>query len=262
MVCEGHKKANILNEYFSSVFTRKDDNVPCLPALYPGICDPVIGLDGVVKLLRNLKPNKASGPDMIPNRVLKEAAVEIAPFLVMLFQASLDQGILPKEWKHSYVSPIYKKGDRSLPVNYRLVSLTCTCCKILEHIVYSSVIKHLESNGIFSEAQHGFRKHHSCITQLVEAVHDFADALDKGQQLDSVALDFSKAFDKVPHERLCEKLSHYGIHGKLLQWICGFLSCRTQEVILDGCSSATVMFQLYQVYHRVLYLGHYFFSVM
>ena len=179
VVCEGHKKANILNEHFSSVFTHEDDNVPCLPALYPGICDPVIGLDGVVKLLRDLKPNKASGLDMIPNRVLKEVAVEIAPFLVMLFQASLDQGILPKEWKHAYVSPIYEKGDCSLPVNYHPVSLTCTCCKVLEHIVYSSVIKHLESNGILSEAQHGFRKHHSCITQLVEAVHDFADALDK-----------------------------------------------------------------------------------
>ena len=114
VVCEDRKKANILNEYFSSVFTREDDSVPCLPALYPGICDPVIGLDGVVKLLRDLKPNKASGPDMIPNRVLKEAAVEIAPFLVMLFQTSLDQEILPKEWKHAYVSPIYKKGDRSV----------------------------------------------------------------------------------------------------------------------------------------------------
>ena len=97
---------------FQGLFTREDDNVPCLPVLYPGICDPVIGLHGVVKLL---KPNKASGPDMIPNRVLKEPAIEIAPFLVMLFQALLDQGILPKEWKHAYVSPIDKKGDRSLP---------------------------------------------------------------------------------------------------------------------------------------------------
>ena len=148
-----------------------------------------IGLHGVVKLL---KPNKASGPDMMPNRV---SAIKIAPFLVMLFQASLDQGIVPKEWKHAYVSPIYKKGDRSLPVNCRPVSLTCTCCKILEHIVYFSVIKHLESNGILSEAQHGFRKHHSCITQSVEAVHDFADALDKGQQLDAVySFGFLKGF--------------------------------------------------------------------
>ena len=110
VVCEGHKKANILNEYFSSVFTCEDDNVPCLPALYPGICDPVIGLDGVVKLLCDLKPNKASGPDMIPNRVLKEAAVEIAPFLVMLFQASLDQGTLPKEWKHALFPQFIRKG--------------------------------------------------------------------------------------------------------------------------------------------------------
>ena len=80
-----------------------------------------------------------------------------------------------------------------------------------------------------SEVQHGFRKHHSCITQLVEAVHDFANALDKGQHLDAVTLDFSKAFDKVvPHRRLCKKLSYYGIHGKLLQWIHGFLFSRTR----------------------------------
>ena len=139
-----------------------------------------------------------------------------------------------------HLCPGHLCSDSSLPVNYCPVSLTCTCCKVLEHIVYSSVVKHLESNGILSEAQHGFRKHHSCITQLVEAVHDFADALDKGQQLDAVAIDFSKAFDKVPHRRLCEKLSHYGMRGKLLQWIRGFLSSRTQQVILDGCNSASV----------------------
>ena len=91
------------------------------------------------KLLYDLKPNKATAPDMIPNHVLKELAVEIAPFHFLLFQASLQQGVLSKEWKYAYVSPIYKKGDRSLLTNYRPVSLTYTCCKVMEHIVYSSI---------------------------------------------------------------------------------------------------------------------------
>ena len=96
---------------------------------------------------------------MIPNSLLKETAVEIALFLVLLFQASLDQRVLPKEWKHVYVPPVYKKGDCSLLVNYHPVSLTCTCCKVLEHIVYSLVIfiKHLESNGILSEAPYDLK---------------------------------------------------------------------------------------------------------
>ena len=95
-----------------------------------------------------------------PNCLLKECADEIVPALTLLFQASINQSGVPTEWKHALVTPVFKKGDRSLPSNYRPVSLTCVCGKILEHIVYSEVMKHLNLYNILSDVQHGFRQHH------------------------------------------------------------------------------------------------------
>ena len=94
------------------------------------------------------------------------------------------------------MTPIYKKGNRHEACNYRPISLTSHVCKTLEHIIFSEIINHLESNDILSAKQHGFRKHHSCESQLLLTIHDLAKGLDDKQQIDVVLLDFSKAFDK------------------------------------------------------------------
>lgn len=104
----------------------------------------------------------------------------------------------------------------------------------MEHVIFSEVINHLERHGILSEKQHGFRKQHSCESQLLLTIHDLAKGLNDRQQIDAILLDFSKAFDKVPHERLLLKLCHYGIRGNLLRWIRDFLSDRLQQVVVDG----------------------------
>ena len=103
-----------------------------------------------------IKVNKTSGPDNLQARLLQEVALEISPALTVIFQASLEQGALPNIWKSAAVVPIYKKGSRSDPGNYRPVSLTCICCKILEHIVYSSISKHLQNHEVLCDGQHGF----------------------------------------------------------------------------------------------------------
>ena len=108
------------------------------------------------------------------------------------------------------VIPIFKKGDRSLASNYRPVSLTSVCGKLLEHIVYSEVMNHLNLHDILSNAQHGFRSKRSCETQLLLTVHDFASGLIDGKQMDAIILDFTKALDKVLHKYLCTKLHYYG----------------------------------------------------
>ena len=118
------------------------------------------------------------------------------------------------------------QGSRSDPGNYRPISLTSICCKTLEHIIYSFIFTHLNKCNILCDNQHGFRSKRSCETQLLGAMNDFAKALNSGEQIDALFLDFSKAFDKVPHERLCHKLSHYGINGHLLDWIKSFLTER------------------------------------
>jgi ribonuclease P/MRP protein subunit RPP40 len=98
-------------------------------------------------------------------------------------------------------------------------------------------MSHLENNEILSDAQHGFRKRRGCDTQLVLVINDFGKALNNAQQLDTILLDFSKAFDKVNHRKLCLKLDHYGIRGKLLDWFKDFLVDRTQQVVINGESS-------------------------
>ena len=191
----------------------------------------------MIKLLQKLDPHKASGPDNIPARLLKELADSLGPALAILYQASVDTGTVPDIWKSATVAPIFKKGDRNKPSNYRPISLTVICCKLLEHIIHSSVIRHLESCNILTDFQHGFRKARSCESQLIITVDDIAHNLNDGSQTDLILLDFSKAFDKVPHLRLLHKLKYYGIHGSLLTWIGNFLQGRVQRVVLDGESS-------------------------
>ena len=106
--------------------------------------------------------------------------------------------------------------------------------------MYSHIMTHLQNNNILSSMQHGFRNKHSCDTQLIETVDNFARALNEGSQIDVIALDLSKVFDRVPHKRLLYKLNHYGICGPILQWIQSFLENRSQQAILEGQESSSV----------------------
>ena len=232
-------KARILNEQFSSVFTQEDTSyTPSMNTTpYPTMGPFRVTEQGVKKLLLNLDPHKAQGPDNVPTRLLKEFADELTPALTLVFQASLQQGKVPDDWKAALVTPVFKKGDRTVPANYRPISLTSVCCKLLEHIIHSQVMDHLELHDILADQQHGFRKKRSCESQLVLTIHDLASAIEQGEQIDAILLDFSKAFDKVPHRRLAQKLHHYGIRGDLLSWIESFLSERNQQVLVEGHSS-------------------------
>ena len=188
-------------------------------------------------LLERLKPRKATGPDNIPACFLQSAASELAGMLTFIFQQSLDSGDTPKDWREANVVPIFKKGDRSKPANYRPVSLTAICCKQLEHIIVSNTLQHLTDHNILTDNQHGFRRGRSCETQLIITTDDFARSLDKSAQIDVAVLDFSKAFDKVPHQRLLSKIEYYGVRGNTNRWIASFLRGRCQRVVVDGSSS-------------------------
>ena len=231
--------AEALNDQFTSVFTKENmDSVPTKgKSSYNSINDLNIDLNGVVKQLSSLKCHKASGPDDIPAKFLHDYATEIGPIIHYILQQSYNSGSLPSDWKKALVTSIYKKGSKSTPENYRPVSLTCICCKIMEHIVLSHTAKHLAENNVIISNQHGFREKLSCETQLIQATHDWAEVLNRGGQTDVLLLDFSKAFDKVPHHRLSVKLDHYGIRGKTLTWIQSFLSGREQCVVVNGTKS-------------------------
>ncbi|MEW8548727.1 MAG: reverse transcriptase family protein, partial [Candidatus Thiodiazotropha sp.] len=257
-------KANILNAQFQSVFTPLsplslkelslmkvqdlvDDKVidqDHLPEEFtnstPVMPDIRISETGILHLLKNLKPKKAAGPDRIKPVVLQELREELAPILKVLFERSLDSGTVPSVWTSANVSPLFKKGDKSTAANYRPISLTCILCKVMEHIIASNIVKHLDSNGLMYDLQHGFRERRSCETQLASLIEDLARNSSQGKQTDLILLDFSKAFDKVNHSKLLLKLHSYGIRNSTLRWIQAFLSNRQQRVVVEGEESDSV----------------------
>ena len=215
------------------------------PRTHPLMDNISVTEEGVHKLLSNLQVHKAIGPDEIPTRLLKELADELTPIFTLFYQACLDQGTIPDDWKTANVVPIFKKGDRNRPENYRPVSLTSIACKTIEHIVCSNIHRYLEAHSILTDAQHGFRNRRSCETQLIITctIQDLANTVDNKGQTEVNRLDFSKVFDKVPHHRLLHKLDFYGIRGSLHSWISSFLGNRSQQVLLDGATSSSAPVQ-------------------
>ena len=222
--------------------TQEDNSpMPTLPdQTHPSIEDLIIREEGVTKLLRNINPAKASGPDNIPNRILKEVASEISPALTAIYTRSISEGTLPDDWRSANVAPIFKKGSRHEASNYRPVSLTSVCCKVLEHIICKHILNYLDKFNLLSILQHGFRFAHSCETQLLLTLHDITSMFDAKKQIDIAILDFSKAFDTVPHQKLLHKLKHLGIQGNVIKWIQSFLTNRDQSVIVEGETSKPI----------------------
>ena len=174
------EKAEEFNGQFTDVFNKNEHTqVPLLDRSAPFMNDIAVSKDGVIKLLKGLNPSKALGPDELHPRVLKELATELGPVFAHLFQQSIDTGEIPKEWSLANTCPLFKKSDRSLACNYRPVSLTCVPCKLLEHIVCSNIMAHLDEYKLLSDRQYAFRKGHSCETQLTTVINDWAKILDK-----------------------------------------------------------------------------------
>ena len=229
------EKAEALNAQLQNNWSQEDLNsVPFLRKTTPGIKNIVVTTNGIIRLLNDLKPSKSAGLDEIHPHVLKETSTQVAPYLKYIFQKSLETSSLPQDWRVATVCPIYKKEDRSCPNNYRPVSLTSVVCKVLEHIVCSNLMNHLDAHGLITNRQHAFYKGRSCTTQLCTVIHDWSKSIDQGLKTDVFILDFAKAFDSVPHERLKAKLFRYGINGKTLEWIDKFLCHRYQQENMKG----------------------------
>ena len=157
-----------------------------------------ISNEGVIKMMKGLNSSKALEPDELHPRVLKELAAKLCPVFAHLFQQSLDKGEIPKEWSLANICPLYKKGDRALPSSYPPVSLTYVPSKLLEHIVCTNIMAHLDEHKLLSDRQHAFRKNRSCETQFIIVINDWAIILDAGGQVDTFILDLEKAFDTPP----------------------------------------------------------------
>ena len=218
--------ATILNHFFQSQFCRDHQLSPTTsdPGEYLG---PDIIPEGIEKLIRDLKPGKAPGPDLIRKEDLQIDIQLTSQCLTHIYNKSLQAGKLPTDWKVANVTPIHKKGPTNIANNYRPISLTSVPCKILEHIVLRNLNARLDS--ILHHRQHGFRRGLSCETQLCSTMHDIYTAVDNSSTVHAVVMDFTKAFDRVPHALLMSKLSKVpDIGDYLLHGIHDFLTNRTQ----------------------------------
>ena len=230
------EKAEVLNSFFSSVFVKENDEpIPELDVDIEKELNNIIITDNdMLDVLKNLNPSKSPGPDKIHPRLIKELSNELAGPLHLLFDKTISDGGIPKSWKEAEVKPIFKKGNKETPGDYRPVSLTSVICRIFEHFIRNALYNHLVNNSILSKDQYGFCKKRSCVSQLLVTIDEWFSYLDKKIPVDAAYLDFRKAFDSVPHKRLIYKLDKYGIKGNILNWIKSFLSDRTQFVNVNN----------------------------
>jgi hypothetical protein len=238
------ESAGVLSDFFKSVFTEEGDGP--LPEFAnrvqedEGLQEVEFTEESILKKLLGLKVNKACGPDEIHPRLLRECAPELCKPLYHIFRKSADSGTVPTDWKIANVTQIHKKGSRSKANNYRPVSLTSQVCKVMESIVKDNMVKFLEEKNVFTPHQHGFCRGKSCLTNLLETLELWTSALDSGYSVDSVYLDYQKAFDTVPTQRLMKKLKAYGIRGSVAQWLEVFLTGRRMRVSVRGSESPWV----------------------
>ena len=226
------EKAEVLGKFFSSVNTIEpewtwvlnDEDKPNISK----VINIEITQELIQKKLCKLNVNKSPGPDNLHPRGVKELAdVLVKPFHI-IFNLSLRFGKIPTAWKTATVSAIYKlKGSKNVAENYRPVSMTSIMSRIMK------------SNSILSDKQFGFMGQKSTILQLLKIVDEWTKILDSGGFIDVVYCDFQKAFDTVPHNRLLDPLTHYGINEPIFSWISDFLSNRKQQVSINGCLSST-----------------------
>ena len=237
---DDEKMANILNNFFSSVFTTENmSNLPSPMTTCTGtpLTNTNIEQEKIEAKITKLNSSSSPGPDKLCPRLLQGISDIISIPLAIIYRKSLDEGVVPQEWKRAHVTPIFKKGDKSSAGNYRPISLTCILCKIMESLIRDAIIQHLTSNNIILPSQHGFMQRKSCMTNLLEYLEVLTKLVDEGHSIDVVYLDFAKAFDKVPHQRLLAKLKAAGIDGCIVNWVEAWLKDRKQRVILNGKSS-------------------------
>ncbi|CAM4368098.1 unnamed protein product [Caretta caretta] len=178
------------------------------------------------------------GLDALHPRVLKELAAVIAEPLAIIFENSWQSGEVPDDWKKANVVPIFKKGKKEDPGNYRPVSLTSVPGKIMEQVLKESILKRLHERKVIRNSQHGFTKGRSCLTNLIAFYDEITGSVDEGKAVDLLFLDISKAFDTVSHSILASNLKKYGLDECTRRWVESWLDCRAQRVVINDSMSS------------------------
>ncbi len=233
------ESAETFANYFHSVYNTDNGSLP----VFENKCDSKLygidfSMDIISSYMHKLSNKTSVGPDGIPNLFLKKMSGVLSLPLSLIFQRSLDSGVLPRIWKVANITPVFKgAGSRFNRDNYRPISLTSNVCKLMESIIYDNIYSHCSECKLFSNVQHGFRKSMSTATNLLEMNNDITKLLDEGNCVDLITIDFSKAFDKISHSKLLHKLDKYGICSNVHNWINSFLKNRSFRVSVGDCFS-------------------------
>ena len=235
----------MLREQYNSVFSKPNENFRVEdPALFFSFEDDdeiltniSFDKEDIIDQIDSLSSNAAAGPDGVPAILLKKCKRSIVDGLEILFRKFLKDGDLPHLMKLAFVIPVHKGGSRGEPVNFRPVSLTSHLMKTLERVIRKVVVNHLEVHKKLNPNQHGFRFQRSCLSQLLDHHDKVLQFLEDGNNVDTVYLDFSKAFDKVDIGILSHKLRDIGLTGNLGIFLHNFLSNREQHIIANGVKS-------------------------
>ena len=231
---------NLLKIEFTSQFNNKsneENNQIFNECNNDDLSDINFGKKDIEEAIKNIDENSSAGPDGIPALFLKKTKESLSKPLTILLRKSLDEGKIPNIYKLAYITPIHKGGSKQDPAQYRPVSLTSHIMKIFERVLKKHILKHLVDNNKFNKGQHGFVPGRSTQTQLLSHLNDIFEAYMEGKRLDSVFLDFAKAFDKVDHQILLEKVRKHKISGKIGRWIQEFLKDRKFRVVANGNKS-------------------------
>ncbi|KAL5262155.1 hypothetical protein ACHWQZ_G007751 [Mnemiopsis leidyi] len=239
------KMADMLQQQYSSVFSDpnnpdKRNTITSPPILTKNLSTIDFNIDDIVSAIDELSADSATSEGEIPARILKACKEPLAQALSILWKSSFETGVIPMVYKEQFITPVYKKGNKTDPANYRPISLTSHVIKIFERVIRKNLVEYLEINNLFSSKQHGFRKGRSCLTQLLQHMDYLLENFLDNSETDVIYLDYAKAFDKVDHSILLEKIKAYGIDGKLFEWIKQFLCGRSQTVVVDGKKSISM----------------------
>ena len=215
-------------------FNSLDEDLSNIPVFVSAIDE-----SDVLEALKNIKSNSTCGHDDIPGFLLSDCATAFSRPLTILFNLILKSSSFPNFWKLSLITPIFKKGNTQLIINYRPISLLCNFSKVFESILHKFI--QFQVRNRLSHTQHGFINGRSTVTNLCCFTQFVSDSFDAKRQVDVVYTDFSKAFDQLNHNILLSKLSSIGFSANLIKLFRSYLSGRSQRVTFHGFESDRII---------------------
>ena len=237
-------KADLFNQYFVNIGRNGAESLPTIPNqsdiqhIYrvsaPSCNSLVLDSKNIFKSLKNVKSNKAAGPDGISSTIISLAGPAIISGLENIFKCSFVTRTVPISWKRAKVTPIFKKGARTDIANYRPISLLCIPSKLIEHQVCNIIDEHLSNSSLKSSSQWGFTKGLSSEGMLLKMTDTWKMNMDKGMIVGAIFVDFKKTFDSISHNILSLKLQAIGLSGNLHEWLMDYLKDRFQHTVVTG----------------------------